>query len=231
MKKISKRTKILKSLVTQSSYQVDEAVQLVKKIGNAKFIESVEAHVSLNIDPKYANQQLRTSLVLPNGTGKSLRIAVFTEPDYVKEALNLGATIAGSDDLLEEMNSGNLDFDLLITTPQLMPKLAKLGRVLGPKGLMPSPKSGTVTTNLADAINEFKKGKLEYRADKTGIVHLSFGKIDFSEEKLKENLLAVYNSIEKNKPSGVKGKYFKSFTICSTMSPAIKLDLSTLKIK
>jgi large subunit ribosomal protein L1 len=231
MKKISKRTKILKSLVTQSSYQVDEAVQLVKKIGNAKFIESVEAHVSLNIDPKYANQQLRTSLVLPNGTGKSLRIAVFTEPDYVKEALSLGATIAGSDDLLEEMNSGNLDFDLLITTPQLMPKLAKLGRVLGPKGLMPSPKSGTVTTNLADAINEFKKGKLEYRADKTGIVHLSFGKIDFSEEKLKENLLAVYNSIEKNKPSGVKGKYFKSFTICSTMSPAIKLDLSTLKIK
>jgi len=231
MKKISKRTKILKSLVTQSSYQVDEAVQLVKKIGNAKFIESVEAHVSLNIDPKYANQQLRTSLVLPNGTGKSLRIAVFTEPDYVKEALSLGATIAGSDDLLEEMNSGNLDFDLLITTPQLMPKLAKLGRVLGPKGLMPSPKSGTVTTNLADAINEFKKGKLEYRADKTGIVHLSFGKINFSEEKLKENLLAVYNSIEKNKPSGVKGKYFKSFTICSTMSPAIKLDLSTLKIK
>ena len=229
MKKISKRTKILKSLVTQSSYQVDEAVQLVKKIGNAKFIESVEAHVSLNIDPKYANQQLRTSLVLPNGTGKSLRIAVFTEPDYVKEALNLGATIAGSDDLLEEMNSGNLDFDLLITTPQLMPKLAKLGRVLGPKGLMPSPKSGTVTTNLADAINEFKKGKLEYRADKTGIVHLSFGKADFSEEQLRENLLAVYNSIEKNKPTGVKGRYFKSFNVCTTMSPAIVIELGSFK--
>jgi len=189
----------------------------------------VEAHISLNIDPKYANQQLRTSLVLPNGTGKSLRIAVFTEPDYVKEALELGANVAGSDDLIEEINSGKLNFDLLITTPQLMPKLAKLGRVLGPKGLMPSPKSGTVTTNLKDAINEFKKGKLEYRADKTGIVHLSFGKVDFSEEQLKENLLAVYNSIEKNKPTGVKGRYFKSFNICTTMSPSLNLELSSFK--
>jgi large subunit ribosomal protein L1 len=231
MKKESKRLKILKNLVVNSNYSIDDGVILLKKIGNAKFIESVEAHVSLNIDPKYANQQLRTSLVLPNGTGKSLRIAVFTDADYVNEALKLGATIAGSDDLIEDINAGKLDFDLLITTPQLMPKLAKLGRVLGPKGLMPSPKSGTVTQNLAEAINEFKKGKLEYRADKTGIVHLSFGKINFSEEQLKENLLAVYNSIEKNKPSGVKGKYFKSFTICTTMSPAVKLELSSLKMK
>jgi large subunit ribosomal protein L1 len=202
---------------------------LLKEVGNAKFVESVEAHISLNIDPKYANQQLRTSLVLPNGTGKTLKIAVFTEPSFVQEALNLGATIAGSDDLLEEMSKGNLDFDILITTPQLMPKLAKLGRVLGPKGLMPSPKSGTVTQNLKETINEFKKGKLEYRADKTGIVHLSFGKVNFSEEQLKENLLAVFNSIEKNKPSGVKGKYFKSFSICTTMSPGISLELNTFK--
>jgi large subunit ribosomal protein L1 len=189
----------------------------------------VEAHVSLNIDPKYANQQLRTSLVLPNGTGKTIRIAVFTEPDYVEEALKLGATIAGSDDLIEEINSGNLNFDLLITTPQLMPKLAKLGRVLGPKGLMPSPKSGTVTQNLAQAINEFQKGKVEYRADKTGIVHLSFGKVNFSADQLKENLLAVYNSIEKNKPTGVKGRYFKSFFICTTMSPSIEVDLNSFR--
>ena len=231
MKKESKRLKILRTLLTQPVYSVDEGVQLIKKIGNAKFTESVEAHISLNIDPKYANQQLRTSLVLPNGTGKSLRIAVFTDGDYVNEALKLGATIAGSDDLIEDISAGKLDFDLLITTPQLMPKLAKLGRVLGPKGLMPSPKSGTVTQNLGEAINEFKKGKLEYRADKTGIVHLSFGKINFSEEQLKENLLAVYNSIEKNKPSGVKGKYFKSFTICTTMSPGIKLELNNLKTK
>jgi len=231
MKKESKRFKILKNFITQPIYSMDEAVGILKKIGNAKFIESVEAHIALNIDPKYGNQQLRTSLVLPNGTGKSLRIAIFTEPDSVQEALKMGATIAGADDLIEEITAGKLDFDLLITTPQLMPKLAKLGRVLGPKGLMPSPKSGTVTSNLSEAINEFKKGKLEYRADKTGIVHLSFGKVNFSEEQLKENLLAVYNSIEKNKPSGVKGKYFKSFNISTTMSPSIKLELTSFKTK
>ena len=229
MKKDSKRIKNLKSLITENIYSVDQAVTLLKKLGTAKFLESVEAHISLNIDPKYANQQLRTSLVLPNGTGKSLRIAVFTEPDYVSETLALGADVAGSDDLIEEINTGKLNFDLLITTPQLMPKLAKLGRVLGPKGLMPSPKSGTVTTNLKEAINEFKKGKLEYRADKTGIVHLNFGKVNFSEDQLKENLLAVYNSIEKNKPTGVKGKYFKSFNICTTMSPSVTVELGSFK--
>ena len=230
MKKYSKRIKLLQTLITKQSYSAQESITVLKTLGTAKFIESVEAHISLNIDPKYANQQLRTSLVLPNGTGKSLRIAVFTEPDYVEEVLKMGATIAGSDDLLEEMTAGKLDFDLLITTPQLMPKLAKLGRVLGPKGLMPSPKSGTVTQNLKEAITEFKKGKLEYRADKTGIVHLSFGKISFTEQQLFENLLALYTSIEKNKPSGVKGRYFKSFNICTTMSPSLNLDLSTFKI-
>jgi large subunit ribosomal protein L1 len=230
MKKYSKRIKLLRELLTKPSYPVQEAVSLLKKMGTTKFVESVEAHISLNIDPKYANQQLRTSLVLPNGTGKSLRIAVFTEPDFVSEVLKMGANIAGSDDLLEDMNAGKLDFDLLITTPQLMPKLAKLGRVLGPKGLMPSPKSGTVTQNLKEAINEFKKGKLEYRADKTGIVHLSFGKVSFSEQELMENLLALHSSIEKNKPSGVKGRYFKSFNLCTTMSPSLLVDLNSFKI-
>jgi large subunit ribosomal protein L1 len=229
MKKLSKRTALLKNRISEESYSFENGISLLKEVGTAKFVESVEAHIALNIDPKYANQQLRTSLVLPNGTGKSLRIAVFTEPAFVDEALKAGATIVGSDDLLEEMSQGNLDFDILITTPQLMPKLAKLGRVLGPKGLMPSPKSGTVTQNLTASINEFKKGKMEYRADKTGIVHLNFGKVNFSEEQLKENLLAVYQSIEKNKPSGVKGKYFKSFSICSSMSPGIKLELNTFK--
>lgn len=229
MKKLSKRLKSLKELITEDTYSFEQSISLIKKLGTAKFEESVEAHISLNIDPKYANQQLRTSLVLPNGTGKNLKIAVFTEPDYIDEALSLGADVAGADNLLEDMSAGNLDFDILITTPQLMPKLAKLGRVLGPKGLMPSPKSGTVTQNLKDAINEFKKGKVEYRADKTGIVHLSFGKVNFSEEKLKENLLSVYNSIDKNKPSGVKGRYFKSFTICTTMSPGIRLETNSIK--
>jgi large subunit ribosomal protein L1 len=229
MKKYSKRIRLLQEKISEESYSFEKGVSLLKEIGTAKFVESVEAHVSLNIDPKYANQQLRTSLVLPNGTGKTLKIAVFTEDGFVNEALSAGATIAGSDDLLEEMSKGNLDFDILITTPQLMPKLAKLGRVLGPKGLMPSPKSGTVTQDLKGAINEFKKGKLEYRADKTGIVHLSFGKANFSEQQLKENLFAVYTSIEKNKPTGVKGKYFKSFSICTTMSPGINLELNTFK--
>jgi|EP01039_Chlorochromonas_danica_P011786 large subunit ribosomal protein L1 len=229
MKKESKRSKTLKSLITKEIYSIEEAIPLLKNLGTAKFIESAEAHISLNIDPKYANQQLRTSLVLPNGTGNSLRIAVLTESDYVTEMLQNGASIAGSDDLIEDINNGKLNFDLLITTPQLMPKLAKLGKILGPKGLMPSPKSGTVTQNLKDAINEFKKGKVEYRADKTGIVHLSFGKTSFLENELKENLVAVYNSLEKNKPSGVKGKYFKSFHICTTMSPSIALELNTFK--
>jgi len=229
MKKDSKRIKNLKSLILEKSYSLDNAISLLKKLGTAKFIESVEAHISLNIDPKYANQQLRTSLVLPNGTGKSLRIAVFTEADYVAEVLKMGATIAGSDDLIEDISAGKLNFDLLITTPQNMPKLAKLGRILGPKGLMPSPKSGTVTQNLGAAISEFKKGKVEYRADKTGIVHLSFGKANFSEDQLKENLVSVFNSIEKNKPTGVKGRYFKSFSICSTMSPGIMVELNSFK--
>lgn len=230
MKKYSKRVKGLREAIQQDNYLLSDGITLLKKLGTAGFIESVEAHVSLNIDPKYGNQQLRTSLVLPNGSGKELKIAVITDDERVEEAINAGATIAGSDEFLDQIANGKLDFDLLLTTPQFMPKLAKLGRVLGPKGLMPSPKSGTVTTNLTEAINEFKKGKLEYRADKTGIVHLVFGKVNFSETQLKENLMEVYQSIEKNKPSGVKGRYFKSFYICTTMSPSIQIDLNSFKV-
>lgn len=229
MKKYSKRVKELQELIQEDSYSLSEGISMLKKIGTAGFVESVEAHISLNIDPKYGNQQLRTSLVLPNGSGKELKIAVVTDDERIQEALDAGATIAGSDEFLDEIGGGKLDFDLLITTPQFMPKLAKLGRILGPKGLMPSPKSGTVTADLNEAINEFKKGKLEYRADKTGIVHLVFGKVNFSEEQLKENLVEVYESVEKNKPSGVKGRYFKSFYICTTMSPSVQLDLNSFK--
>jgi large subunit ribosomal protein L1 len=229
MKKYNKRIKNLNSLITEESYPINQAVTLLKDLATAKFAESVEAHISLNIDPKYGNQQLRTSLVLPHGTGKVLKIAVFTESEYVTEALEQGAIIAGSDDFLDDMSGGNLDFDILITTPQLMPKLAKLGRILGPKGLMPSPKSGTVTTNIKETILEFKKGKLEYRADKTGIVHLSFGKASFTVDQLEENLTAVFESIERNKPSGVKGRYFKSFNICTTMSPSLTIQLNSFK--
>jgi large subunit ribosomal protein L1 len=229
MKKLSKRISKLNSLKTKEIYNFQEGIKLIKQFESVKFLESVEAHISLNIDPKYANQQLRISLILPHGTGKNLRIAVFTDSENSKRALEMGATIAGSDDLLEEISAGITNFDVLITTPDLMPKLARLGKILGPKALMPSPKSGTVTQNLKESINEFKKGKLEYRADKTGVVHLNFGKINFTDQQLEENLASVYESIEKNKPSGVKGKYFKSFYICTTMSPSIKLDFTTFK--
>lgn len=225
MKFSSKRLQALETLIGPKTYSLDEALSMVKEIGTAKFVESVEAHVSLNISPKYANQQLRANLVLPHGTGKQLRLAVLTEASLVSEAMELGATLAGAEDLIEKISQGKIQFDVLITTPQQMPKLAKLGRVLGPKGLMPSPKSGTITQNLKQTLDEFRKGKLDYRADKNGIVHLNFGKVTFSEAQLKENLLSLYTSIEKNKPAGVKGKYFKSFHICTTMSPALKLDL------
>lgn len=237
MKKHSKRFKELENIIKKENnsqdkkknYSLDEGISLLKQLATVKFIESVEAHVCLNINPKYANQQLRTSLVLPNGTGKNLKIAVFTEPENISDIVRVGATKAGSYDLIEDIIAGKINFDILITTPHLMPQLTKLGKILGPKGLMPSPKSGTVTLNIKETINEFLKGKLEYRADKTGVVHLNFGKINFSENELKQNLLSVYNSIEKNRPSGVKGKYFKSFNICTTMSPSLSLDINSLK--
>lgn len=206
---------------------LDEAIEILKETSNTKFVESVEFHANLNIDPRYADQQLRTTVTLPHGVGKQLRIAVLTNEENFAEAKNAGADIIGNDDLIENITQGNINFDLLITTPNMMPKLAKLGRVLGPKGLMPSPKSGTVSTTLETTLTEFKKGKFEYKADKTGVVHVSFGKSNFANNQLVENLQALYTSIEKNRPSGVKGKYFKTLFICSTMGPSIKLDLTT----
>jgi large subunit ribosomal protein L1 len=204
---------------------LEESIVALKDTANAKFVESVELHATLNIDPKYANQQLRTTVTLPHGVGKQIRIAVLTNEENFEEVRAINVDIVGNDDLIEQINQGNLNFDLLVATPNMMPKLAKLGRVLGPKGLMPSPKSGTVTTNLAETLNEFKKGKFEYKADKTGIVHVNFGKVNFTNAQLAENLTALYRSIEQNRPSGVKGKYFKNLSICTTMGPSLKLDL------
>jgi large subunit ribosomal protein L1 len=204
---------------------LEESIVALKDTANAKFVESVELHATLNIDPKYANQQLRTTVTLPHGVGKQIRIAVLTNEENFEEVRAINVDVVGNDDLIEQINQGNLNFDLLVATPNMMPKLAKLGRVLGPKGLMPSPKSGTVTTNLAETLNEFKKGKFEYKADKTGIVHVNFGKVNFTNAQLAENLTALYRSIEQNRPSGVKGKYFKNLSICTTMGPSLKLDL------
>jgi len=206
---------------------LDQAVQILQETATAKFVESVELHANLNIDPKYADQQLRTTVTLPHGVGKQLTIAVLTNDENFDEATKAGADIVGNDELIENITQGNINFDLLIATPNMMPKLAKLGRVLGPKGLMPSPKSGTVSSTLTATLTDFKKGKFEYKADKTGIVHVTIGKVDFTANQLVENLEAFYNSIEKNRPSGVKGKYFKSLSICSTMGPSIKLDLNS----
>jgi len=183
-------------------------------------------HANLNIDPKYANQQLRTTVTLPNGNGKEIRIAVLTNEENFLEAESAGADIVGNIDLIEDITLGNIQFDLLITTPNMMPKMAKLGRILGPKGLMPSPKSGTVTNDIKDTLTEFKKGKFEYKADKTGIVHVNFGNVNFTDEQLTENITKLYQSIEQNRPSGVKGKYFKSLFLCTSMGPSIKLDLN-----
>nr|YP_009496398.1 ribosomal protein L1 [Attheya longicornis]AWT39111.1 ribosomal protein L1 [Attheya longicornis] len=206
---------------------LEDAIKVLKETATAKFIETVELHANLYIDPKYADQQLRTTVTLPHGIGKVLTIAVLTSEANFNEAETAGADIVGSDSLIEDISKGNINFDLLVATPDMMPKLAKLGRVLGPKGLMPSPKSGTVSNTLTATLTEFKKGKFEYKADKTGIVHVNFGKVDFSENQLQENLTALYKSLEQNRPPGVKGRYFKSLFICTSMGPSIQLDLNT----
>ena len=226
MRKFSRRYKEnIKRTKNTVFTTLEEAIAVLKETATTKFIESVELHANLNIDPKYADQQLRTTVILPHGIGKQVKIAVLTNEENFEEAKSAGANIVGNDDLIKKIHKGDINFDLLITTPNMMPKLAKLGRILGPKGLMPSPKSGTVTSTLAETLNEFKKGKFEYKADKTGIVHVNFGKSDFTMNQLSENLTTLYRSIEQNRPSGVKGKYFKSLVICTTMGPSIKLDL------
>lgn len=227
MRKLSRRQEEnIKKTKNVVYLNLEEAIKVLKETATTKFVETVELHANLNIDPKYADQQLRTTVTLPNGVGKEIKIAVLTNEENFKEAEFAGADIIGNDDLIEKITKGDIQFDLLITTPNMMPKLAKLGRVLGPKGLMPSPKSGTVTNTLQATLTEFKKGKFEYKADKTGIVHVSFGKSNFTDTQLIENLTALYKSIEQNRPSGVKGKYFKSLFICTTMGSSLKLDLN-----
>ena len=229
MPKISKRFSAVAGKVEDRTYAPLEAVELVKANATAKFDETLEAHARLGIDPKYTDQQLRTTVALPHGTGQSVRIAVIARGEKVAEAKAAGADLAGDDDLVDTIAKGEMEFDLLIATPDMMPKVAKLGRVLGPRGLMPNPKAGTVTTDLASAINEFKAGKLEFRADRTGIVHVRFGKASFDAANLLDNLKALQETIDRNKPSGAKGRYWKSLYITSTMGPSVEVDVTALQ--
>ena len=229
MPKLSKRLASLVSKIEDRAYEPLDAIKIVKDNANAKFDETIEAHARLGIDPKYTDQQLRTTVALPHGTGQSIRIAVIARGEKVAEAKAAGVDLAGDDDLVETIAKGEMEFDLLIATPDMMPKVAKLGRVLGPRGLMPNPKAGTVTTDLASAINEFKAGKLEFRADRTGIVHVRFGKASFDAAKLLDNLKALQETIDRNKPSGAKGRYWKSLYITSTMGPSVEVDVTALQ--
>lgn len=228
-KKFSRRMQALLEKVEDKDYDPIEALNLLKETATAKFPEAAEAHIRLGIDPKYSDQQLRTTVVLPKGTGQIVRVAVIARGEKVTEASNAGADIAGSEELINEIQQGRMDFDKLIATPDVMPQVAKLGKLLGPRGLMPSPKGGTVTPDVANAIKEFKAGKLEFRADRTGIVHVMFGKVSFAPEDLLINLKALQENIDRNRPSGAKGRYWRTIYVSSTMGPSIRVDISSLR--
>ena len=229
MAKESRRMQELRKKVEDRAYEPLEALNLLKETATAKFTESAEAHIKLGIDPKYADQQLRTTVVLPKGTGQTVRVAVIARGEKVTEATNAGADVAGSEELIDEIQKGRMDFDKLIATPDVMPLVAKLGKLLGPRGLMPSPKGGTVTFDVAGAIAEFKAGKLEFRADRTGIVHILFGKASFSVDDLLVNLKALQETIDRNRPSGAKGRYWRSIYLSATMGPSIEVDINALR--
>ena len=209
----------------QKQYDVAEAIDILKKMDTAKFDETVELAVNLNVDPKYADQQVRGALVLPHGIGKSKTVLVFAQGDKEKEALAAGADYVGADDLVEKIKGGWLDFDVAIATPNMMGKVGRLGKILGPKGLMPNPKVGTVTMDVTKAVNDIKAGKIEYRLDKTNIIHVPVGKASFTEEQLSDNFQTLMGAINKAKPSSLKGQYIKSATITSTMGPGVKLNV------
>ena len=206
-------------------YTEEEAIKLVKEVSNVKFDATIEVAMNLNLDVKKADQQLRGAIVLPKGTGKDAKVLVIAKGDSAKEAVDAGADFVGDSDMIEKIQKENwFEFDTLIATPEMMPLLGKIGKILGPKGLMPNPKTGTVTTNVKQAVLDAKAGKLEYRTDSYGNIHGIIGKVSFSDEDLKENLDAFVKTIIKAKPQAAKGTYVKSISICSTMSPAVRID-------
>jgi large subunit ribosomal protein L1 len=227
-----KETKNRKAAVAQldrsKRVTVDEAVALVKKMAYAKFDESVDVAVRLGVNPKHADQMVRGAIVLPHGTGKTVRVLVFARGEKEKEALEAGADVAGGDELVAKVQEGFLDFDRVIATPDLMGAVGKLGRVLGPRGLMPNPKVGTVTFDVKNAVREAKAGKVEYRVDKAGVVHCRIGRKSFDEKRLSENAMALIQELLAKKPSTAKGIYMRSITLSSTMSPGVRVDTTTV---
>ena len=231
MAKHGKKYRAAADKVEQKPYQLDEALALLKAIAFAKFNETVELSMLLGVDPKHADQMVRGTTVLPHGTGQTKRVLVIAQGDKQREAQEAGADFVGGDELVEKIQGGWTDFDAVIATPDMMRSVGKLGKVLGPRGLMPNPKTGTVTFDVAKAINEIKAGKVEFRVDKTAIIHVPVGKISFTADQLHDNAAAIINAVRKAKPAAAKGKYVRSIYVSSTMSPSIQIDSTVAEAK
>jgi large subunit ribosomal protein L1 len=232
MQKQGKKFLAAAKQVEQRPYSLNDAVPLVQKIKFAKFDETVELHLRLGVDPKHADQMVRGTVVLPNGLGKSKKVLVIASGDKLREAEQAGADFVGGEDMVAKIqNEGWTDFDAVISTPDMMRSVGKLGKVLGPRGLMPNPKTGTVTQDVTQAVKEIKAGKVEFRVDKTGVIHVPVGKVNFETPKLIENASSLIQAVIKAKPAAAKGKYVKSVTICSTMGPGVHLDVTTFNAK
>jgi len=229
MAKPGKKYRAAASKIEDRPYELMEALSAISSTAFAKFDETVEVHMRLGVDPRHADQMVRGTIVLPHGTGKTMKVAVIAAGEKIKEAEAAGAEIVGGDDLVERIAGGFLDFDALVATPDMMKGVGRLGKVLGPRGLMPNPKTGTVTFNVDQAIKEIKAGKVEYRVDKTGIIHAPVGKISFGAEKLAENAKALMDAVQKAKPSAAKGKYVKAIHMASTMGPSVSVSLSVIE--
>jgi large subunit ribosomal protein L1 len=231
MAKTGKKYRAAAAKIEDRPYELSEGLQAVKDVAYAKFDETVEVHLRLGVDPRHADQMVRGTLVLPHGTGKTMRVAVIAQGEKIKEAESAGAEVVGGDDLVEKIAGGYLEFDALVATPDMMKGVGRLGKVLGPRGLMPNPKTGTVTFDVAKAIKEIKAGKVEYRVDKTAIIHAPVGKLSFGTEKLTENARALLDAVVKAKPSAAKGKYVKAIHIASTMGPSVSLSTAVVETK
>jgi large subunit ribosomal protein L1 len=230
MAKISKKRKVANAKVdSEALYALKDAMALIKEVNTTKFDASIDVHVRLGVDPRKADQAIRGTVTLPNGTGKTKRVLVFCTPDKEQEAKDAGADFVGMDELITKIQGGWLDFDVCVAMPQVMAKVGRVARVLGPRGLMPNPKTGTVTMNISQAVSEVKGGKIAFRVDKYGIIHSSIGRVSFDAEKLTENANELLSTLEKMKPSTAKGIYMKSVTVASTMSPGVKVDPKSIR--